>query len=50
MSETSNDLSINNNQLIKQFIFACLIAVVLLLTVILPAEYQIEWIILKVLS
>lgn len=42
MSETSNDLSINNNQLIKQFIFACLIAVVLLLTVILPAEYQID--------
>lgn len=42
MSQTSNELPISNKQLMKQFVYACLVAIVLLITVILPAEYKID--------
>lgn len=42
MTQTPNELAITNRSLLKQFSFACLVAVLLLLTVVLPAEYQID--------
>jgi hypothetical protein len=42
MNPSTNELTISNRALLKQFSFACLVAVLLLLTVVLPAEYQID--------
>mgnify|MGYP000417129149 FL=1 len=42
MSTKSNNLTVDNKQLTKQFFTACLVAVILLLTIVLPAEYQID--------
>lgn len=42
MSIRSDHSTIKNRQLTKQFFIACLVAVILLLTIVLPAEYQID--------
>ena len=42
MNTKQNDLTLGNKQLTKQFFAACLVAVILLVTIVLPAEYQID--------